>query len=223
MSELHDRRGLLLRLEEAQEEERRRIASDIHDDSIQVMSAADVRAQMLAMRLEDPELRQEALELREVIRASVERLRHLLFELRPPALDAEGLVSALRAYASNLEPQPEIEDRLHQEPPEEIRATLLRIAQEAMANARKHAGAERVWVSIAVEEGGVRLVVSDDGSGFDVGMLAAPAPGHIGLQAMVERAELAGGRCTIESVPGRGTSVSTWLPLGPAFSANAGG
>ena len=87
---MEDRRQLLLRLEDAQEEERRRIASDIHDDPIQVMSAADIRAQALAHRIEDPELRQEAEELRDVIRSSVERLRHLLFELRPPALDQRG-------------------------------------------------------------------------------------------------------------------------------------
>ena len=117
---MEDRRQLLLRLEDAQEEERRRIASDIHDDPIQVMSAADIRAQSLARRIEDPELRQEAEELREVIRSSVERLRHLLFELRPPALDREGLVPALRAYVGDADPVPEIEDAMPFEPPSEL-------------------------------------------------------------------------------------------------------
>ena len=129
---MEDRRQLLLRLEDAQEEERRRIASDIHDDPIQVMSAADIRAQSLARRIEDPELRQEAEELHDVIRSSVERLRHLLFELRPPALDREGLVPALRAYMGNADPVPEIEDAMAFEPPSELRAILFRIAQEAI-------------------------------------------------------------------------------------------
>jgi PAS domain S-box-containing protein len=219
---MEDRRQLLLRLEDAQEEERRRIASDIHDDPIQVMSAADIRAQSLARRIEDPELRQEAEELHEVIRSSVERLRHLLFELRPPALDREGLVPALRAYAGDADPVPEIEDAMPLGPPSELRAVLFRIAQEAIANARKHAAATRIHVSISDLEGGVRLVVTDDGHGFDVGVIESPEPGHIGLPTMIERAQLAGGRCEIESEPGRGTSVSTWLPFAEASSASAG-
>jgi PAS domain S-box-containing protein len=219
---MEDRRTLVLRLEEAQEEERRRIAADIHDDSIQVMSAADMRAQMLVRQIEEPDLRAEAEELREIIRAAVERLRHLLFELRPPALDREGLVSALRAYASDGTPVPQILDRLRSEPPPDIRATLFRIAQEAVTNARKHAGAETITISIATEDGGVSVIVEDDGRGFDLTALGAPEPGHIGLPTMVERAELAGGRCRIQSRPGRGTTVDAWVPFGMAVPANAG-
>jgi signal transduction histidine kinase len=220
---MEDRRKLLLRLEDAQEEERRRIAADIHDDSIQVMSAADIRAQSLARQITDPALRAEADELRETIRAAVDRLRHLLFELRPPALDREGLVSALRAYSSGGTPVPEIVDRLRSEPPPDIRVILFRIAQEAIANARKHADAAAITVSLATEDGGVRVVVTDDGRGFDTAVLETPQPGHIGLPTMVERAELAGGRCRIESRPeGGGTTVDAWVPFGMAVPANAG-
>lgn len=219
---MEDRRKLLLRLEDAQEEERRRIAADIHDDSIQVMSAADIRAQSLARQLTDPALRAEAQELRETIRAAVERLRHLLFELRPPALDREGLVSALRAYSTDGTPVPEILDSLRSEPPPDIRAILFRIAQEAIANARKHSGATTITVSLTSQDGGVRVVVSDDGKGFDTAVLNAPEPGHIGLPTMVERAELAGGRCAIESGPGHGTTIDAWVPFGMAVSADAG-
>jgi PAS domain S-box-containing protein len=219
---MQDRRQLLLQLEDAQEEERRRIASDIHDDPIQVMSAADIRAQVLARQIEDPGLRQEAEELRDVIRSSVERLRHLLFELRPPALASEGLVPALRAYVGDADPVPEIEDALAFEPPSELRAILFRIAQEAIANARKHASATRIHVSIAALDGGVRLVIRDDGLGFDVGVIESPEPGHIGLPTMIERAQLAGGGCEVHSEPGRGTTVSAWLPLAEPSSANAG-
>ena len=218
---MEDRRELVLRLEDAQEEERRRIASDIHDDPIQVMSAADIRAQAIARRIEDPELREEAHDLRETIRASVERLRALLFELRPTALDREGLVPALRAYAGTADPVPEIEDLLSFEPSSEMRAVLFRIAQEAIANARKHASAKRIDVSIADVDGGVRLKVSDDGRGFDVGVIDSPEPGHIGLPTMIERAQLAGGRCRVESELGHGTSVSAWLPVDQAASADA--
>jgi two-component system, NarL family, sensor histidine kinase UhpB len=219
---MEDRRQLLLRLEDAREEERRRIASDIHDDPIQVMSAADIRAQALAHQIRDPELRQEAEELRDVIRSSVERLRHLLFELRPPTLASEGLVPALRACVGDADPVPEIEDALQFDPPSEPRAILFRIAQEAIANARKHASATRIHVSIAAFDGGVRLVITDDGLGFDVGVIESPEPGHIGLPTMIERAQLAGGGCEVHSEPGRGTTVSAWLPLAEPSSANAG-
>ena len=219
---MEDRRQLLLRLEDAREEERRRIASDIHDDPIQVMSAADIRAQALAHQIQDPELRQEAEELRDVIRSSVERLRHLLFELRPPTLASEGLVPALRAWVGDADPVPEIEDALPFEPPSELRAILFRIAQEAIANARKHASATRIRVSVAAFDGGVRLVITDDGLGFDVGVIESPEPGHIGLPTMIERAQLAGGGCEVQSEPGRGTTVSAWLPLAEPSSANAG-
>jgi signal transduction histidine kinase len=187
-----------------------------------VMTAADIRAQALAHQIEDPELRQEAEELRDVIRSSVERLRHLLFELRPPTLDREGLVPALRACLGDEDPVPEIDDALPFEPPSELRAVLFRIAQEAIANARKHASATRIQVSIAALDGGVRLMVSDDGRGFDVGVIDSPEPGHIGLPTMIERAHLAGGRCRVESELGHGTSVSAWLPVDQAVSADAG-
>jgi PAS domain S-box-containing protein len=219
---MEDRRQLLLQLEDAHEEERRRIATDIHDDPIQVMSAADIRAQALARQIEDPELRQEAEELRDVIRSSVERLRHLLFELRPPAIAGEGLIPALRAYVGDADPVPEIEDALPFEPASELRAILFRIAQEAIANARNHASATRIHVSIAALDGGVRLVIRDDGLGFDVGVIESPEPGHIGLPTMIERAQLAGGGCEVHSEPGRGTTVSAWLPLAEPSSANAG-
>jgi PAS domain S-box-containing protein len=218
---MQDRHRLLMRLEDAQEEERRRVAADIHDDPIQVISAADLRAQQLALRIEDPKLRAEVEALQETLARAVERLRHLLFELRPPPLDREGLVAALRAYVSGGEgPEVLVEDTLAAEPAADIRALLFRIAQEALTNARKHSSAERVTVSVMSEEGGIHLQIVDDGVGFDATVPASDR-GHIGLPTMVERAELAGGRCRIDSEPGRGTTVDAWLPLGPAVPTTA--
>jgi signal transduction histidine kinase len=211
---MDERRTLLTRLEEAQEEERRRIAADIHDDSIQVISAADLRVQALHRELEDSEVREAVAEIHEMLKLAVERLRHLLFELRPPALDREGIVAALRTYLGDDRTGPAfaVEDRLETEPPPETRAVLFRIAQEAIMNARKHAGASRLDVAIASESGGVRLTVTDDGRGFDATELESPPPGHIGLPTMRERAELAGGWCRVRSAPGQGTVVECWLP-----------
>lgn len=178
--------------------------------------------------VEDPELRAEALALHGTLRDAVERLRHLLFELRPPTLDRDGLVAALRQYLDQPwggpTPETELEDRLGAEPPPEVRATLFRIAQEAITNVRKHAGVTRLRIVLETEGGGVRLRVEDDGRGLDPIDLSEPAPGHLGVAAMVERAELAGGWCRIEGEPGRGTTVECWLPLdpGPGLIAGAG-
>jgi signal transduction histidine kinase len=122
----------------------------------------------------------------------------------------------------DADPVPEIEDTMALEPPSELRAILFRIAQEAIGNARKHASATTIHVSIAGHEGGIMLVVIDDGQGFDVGVIESPEPGHIGLPTMIERARLAGGRCEIESEPGGGTSVTAWLPLAEPSLAGAG-
>ncbi|MBI2237513.1 MAG: PAS domain-containing protein [Actinobacteria bacterium] len=213
---MEERRVLLTRLEEAQEEERRRIAADIHDDSIQVMGAADMRLQLLLRDIEDPERRQAGEEIHETLTLAIERLRHLLFELRPPMLDREGLAAALLQYVrqSGLEAgfESELDDRLEEEPPPDTRATLFRIAQEAITNARKHASASRVEVLVESADGGVLLRISDDGAGFDPAIAEAPEPGHLGLSAMSERAELAGGWCRIDSKSGHGTTVECWLP-----------
>jgi PAS domain S-box-containing protein len=220
---MEERRDLVARLEQAQEEERRRIAADIHDDSIQVVGAADLRAQALARSLQDPGLRAQADELHETLREAVERLRHLLFELRPPALDRDGLGAALRTYleyhadASRLETR--LEDHLDVEPPAEVRSTLFRIAQEAVTNVRKHAQADHLTLTLEPRDGGVLLRVADDGKGFDPLVVTAPRLDHVGLPAMVERAELAGGWCHIDSAPGRDTTVECWLPYGWAVPA----
>jgi signal transduction histidine kinase len=96
---------------------------------------------------------------------------------------------------------------------------LFRIAQEAVTNARKHAAAATIEVALSSESGGVRMRIADDGDGFDSSRLAEPPrPGHIGLPTMFERAEMVGGRCTVETAPGHGTVVDCWVP----FPASAG-
>jgi signal transduction histidine kinase len=208
------RRSILARLEEAQEEERRRIAADLHDDSIQVITAADLRLAALGRMLEDPTIKSEVAEIHQTLQLAVDRLRKLLFELLPPAFDREGLCTALETYVANREPSIEfnIKDELDGEPPEEIRRTLFRMGQEAINNALKHAGATRLDVVLSSQDGGTSLLVADDGRGFDVDGLGRPAPGHIGLPTMQERASLGGGWCRIDSTPGAGTTVQAWLP-----------
>jgi PAS domain S-box-containing protein len=215
---MEQRQVLAARLEVAQEDERRRIAADIHDDPIQVMSAADMRIQGLAEAAGDPVLRGSLEEIHHGVASAIERLRSLLFELRPPALEQEGLLPALEIYVKHVGGEAGlhagIEGRLASEPPGEIRAILFRIAQEALANVRKHADASRVEVEVAERDGGVLLRVRDDGRGFDPAT-ERPVPGHLGMSAMPERAELAGGWCRVDSAPGEGTIVECWLPIRP--------
>jgi signal transduction histidine kinase len=211
-----ERRRLVIHLTQAQEQERGRIASDIHDDSIQAMTAVGIRLETLRRRLTDPEQLRVLEELEETVVLSIARLRHLLFELRPPVLDREGLAPALRVYLDELSKETrlwyEIDNQLTVEPPPETRRILYRITQEALTNVRKHAHARRVIVSLHEEERGFRVRVRDDGQGFVMKDPEEQAPGHLGFTAMRERAEIAGGWWRVASAPQAGTTVEFWVP-----------
>jgi PAS domain S-box-containing protein len=212
---LQQRRELAQRLQHAQELERRQIAADIHDDPIQVMSAVDMRLQML---LGYPEaITNEAIEeIEHEVAEAIARLRSLLFELRPSALDREGLVAALQLYAEHTASSAgwsvEVRDDLSTEPDSDMAALLYRIAQEAIVNARKHADASTLRIECVAAADGAVVRVIDDGKGFTPDLHSIPEPGHLGLTTMVERAELAGGWVRVLSAPGRGTTVECWLP-----------
>ncbi|HXF37692.1 MAG TPA: PAS domain-containing protein, partial [Actinomycetota bacterium] len=210
------RNALLHRLVAAQEEERRRIAADIHDDPIQKMTAVGLRLAAIRRQVGDEEIATSLDRLQATVALAVQRLRHLLFELRPPELDRDGLAAALRQDLEHLAedggPAWRLEDRLVDEPEAEARLMAYRIAQEALANVRKHARAERVDVTLENRGRELFVRISDDGRGFD--LRAGPPSGHLGLTSMRERAELAGGWFRLDSAPGRGTTVEFALPLG---------
>lgn len=229
-----DRQTLLVRLVQAQEEERRRIGGEVHDDSVQKMTAVGIRIEALRKRVSDPEVLASLDELHRSVRLSIERLRHLLFELRPPSLDRDGLATALREYLQQAGPDGgfscAMQNGLHREPPIEVRTTAYRIAQEALANVRKHARASRVDVRLEQRDGGFITRIEDDGRGFDDPAVKKGRPGHRGLATMRERAELAGGWLQIETTSGlagegdgleargsiessTGTRVEFWLPF----------
>ena len=218
---LAERRALLEHLVSAGEEERERIASDIHDDSIQAITAAGIRLQMLRRELDDPKQLDLLADLEETIQLSISRLRHLLFELRPPALDREGLAAALRMYLNESRDQSpttfRLEDKLRSQPDDEARIILYRIAQEALTNVRKHAHASEAEVLVTEHDGGFVVRITDDGVGFAPEQTAS-VPGHLGLAAIRERAELAGGRIRIDSAPRTGTVVECWIPSPPESS-----
>jgi PAS domain S-box-containing protein len=220
--ELAERRLMTSHIVRAGEAERQRVAADIHDDSIQAITAAGMRLQLLRRSLSDPEQLKLLGELEKTIQLSIDRLRHLLFDLRPPALDREGLAEALRMYLEEIERDSptkyELEDGLLSQPSEDVRVVLYRIAKEALANVRKHAEARSVRVKLADRDLGYRIQITDDGAGF-VTEGSESAPGHLGLATMRERAELMGGWLQINSEPGDGTSVEFWVPAGTATPA----
>ncbi len=213
--ELAERRAVLRHVVSAGEKERRQLAADIHDDSIQVMTAAGMRLQILRRLLEEPKQLVALDELEETIRLAIARLRRLIFELRPPTLDEEGLGATLHMYLEEIADDAgaafRFEGRLTNEPPEPSRTVLYRIAQEVLANARRHSGAGTFSVRLTERDGGYHVQIEDDGVGFTPN-LADPGPGHLGLASIHERAELAGGWLRIESEPGQGTKVQYWLP-----------
>jgi signal transduction histidine kinase len=209
--------ALLAEMVAVEEETRRRIAADIHDDTAQAVAAAGLRIDALIGELEDAEAREAGTNARQALAEANRRLRRLLFELRPPALDEAGLAAALEQYMTDGFSHDGcdwlVDDRLDAEPSPEVRAILYRVALEALTNVRKHSDASLIEVQLERRGVGVAVQVRDDGRGFDLPAPDAPAePGHVGLVSMRERAEAAGGRFVLSSVPGGGTTVDFWMP-----------
>jgi signal transduction histidine kinase len=210
-----ERRRILVRLVDAQEEERRRVANDIHDDPVQKLVAISMRLQLLKKHA-DEETDARLDDLIDIVRLTINGMRHMIFELRPTVLDNLGVAPALVEYLETVGGsfEFEVEDELDGEPVGESRLILYRIAQEALANVRKHANASRVHVRLAARDGGYLVQVEDDGDGFDPPEMLRSAPGHLGLSSMRERAEMAGGWCKVHGLPGNGTTVEFWIPTG---------
>jgi len=205
-AELHERSRELSTIEE-----RKRLARELHDSVTQTLFSIGLTAEAASTLVEhDPARARTELEtLQELTRTALEEMRSLIFELRPAELETEGLAAALRKHVDvlrRLYPQEialavEGDRRL----PPAVEKGLLRIAQEALGNALRHAGAGRVELKLDVRDSRARLRVADDGSGFEVGAARAR---HLGLTSMQERAEALGGRLEIDSRPGHGTTVS---------------
>ena len=211
-----EKKRLLTHLVRAKEEERNRVASDIHDDSVQLMTAVAIDLERLSRKMPDDSLTVALERLENRVREAVQRLRKMVFELRPPALDEEGVASALRLYLEEFSLDTgidyELRNHLENEPVSPTRVVMFRIAQEALTNVRKHSNASRVVVTLGRRDDGVSMKITDDGDGFDVTSTEIATPGHIGLAEMRERAEMGGGTFNITSGSGMGTTLDVWLP-----------
>lgn len=222
-----ERQLLMSRLVTAQEEERRRIANNIHDDTIQAMVVAGIQIELIGRAIGEGALGDQLASLVRTVRDAIGRLRTLLFEVHPAMLEQEGLARSLRTYLERMRdtggPDFRFEASTDREPRPDVRATLYRIAQEALSNARTHARAELIDVSLHAGSEGVTLRITDDGIGFDPDQTMRLEDGHLGLTTMRERAALAGGTCQIDTAPGRGTTVEVRLSHAGLAGVTAGG
>ena len=176
-----------------------------------------LRLGTLRLGLDDEETASRIREIEDVTRATLGELRALMFALQPPEIGDGGLVPALRSCAAVLFADTDtsvmVDGWLPREPTESIAATAYRIVREALVNVRLHAHATEVGVTVEERNDAVLLTIADDGIGIDPAILRAGAPGHLGLRTMHERAEAAGGWCTVDRVPTGGTVVVARLPL----------
>ncbi len=212
---LHDYIGAIT---SAQEEERTRLARELHDDTIQAVIALKQRMQLAQKSIKDTNGRQSLKELESLAEQTIENLRRLTRALRPIYLEDLGLVTALEMLAREISQGNSLvvefqktgnERRLSRE----AELSLYRIAQEALNNVVKHSGANRAELSIRYTDSEITLMITDNGSGFTTP--ASPtefAPnGHFGLLGIHERADLIGARLEIESALGRGTRLEVRL------------
>ena len=213
------RARLLSRLVQAQEDERSRIAADVHDDSVQALAAVDLRLGLLRTRLarRDPELAADlAPELDKVVSTvsgATTRLRNLLFDLESPARRttlAVSLGEAADFVFGGTDVAWTVEGDTAIDLPEHHRVTAYRIAKEAMVNARKHADADAVTITITRTDEHVVVSVRDDGRGIDPAEVR-DRPGHLGIGAMRDRASIAGGVLEVSAHPEGGTEVRLTL------------
>lgn len=212
-------RELLGKILGAQEEERKRVSRDLHDGIGQALSALSMGLERLEQARPDqwPNFRKNIEELRELATYTLGDLRRLTIALRPAALDDLGLVPAIRRYAELHLENAGVDFQVGEEGAgarldPTLETVVYRVVQEAINNVSRHSGATHASVSLKSEYKAFVAIVKDDGQGFDPSSLTTSEHG-VGLQGMEERASLAGGRLTIDSHPGQGTTVRLEVPF----------
>ncbi len=215
------RRLVLADIVRTAEEERMRIATELHDDTVQVMVATLIALDRLssAIAAGDGARMADAVQTAsETLKTAVDRTRILMFELRPPLLEAKGLASALTDLAetagseAGLAVHVEIDVGRY---PELVETLAYRTVQEAITNVRKHARASQLWLVLREVDGSLVGEVVDDGFGFDVGRALDRSVMrlHMGMDTMIERVRLSGGDVRVEAAQGSGTRISFEIPI----------
>jgi PAS domain S-box-containing protein len=200
----------------ASEDERRRIARELHDDTAQHLASLLMWVRLIEPKIESEEVREKLRELRNEIAACAEGVRRIARGLRPPELEDAGIVAALRAHARSMREGAGMDVRIDAEAAvdgllgSDARLVLYRIVQEAVSNALRHAGTTSVRIELLVEEEKVIGLIRDEGRGFGEESRGGAGLGLLGMQ---ERAAMVGGRLSIESQRGKGTLVRVELPV----------
>lgn len=226
MEGMHQKQQVAGKIILAQEEERKRVAREIHDGPAQTMANVVMRAEFCEKLLmtNRSEVGEELRELKQVVRGSLQEIRRIIFNLRPMTLDDLGLIPTVKRYIEVFKETGDFEVELFIDGEERrlkntYEAALFRLIQEGLTNARKHAHASYIKVSIGVTAENFKVRVADDGVGFDLDAVLSKASGResFGLLSMKERIELLDGRLTIDSAVGAGTRITALIPLDPAI------
>jgi two-component system sensor histidine kinase UhpB len=203
----------------AQEQERKRIARELHDETSQVLTSLLISLAVLEESLTTPEARERIADTRRLAHQTLRAIRSLSIDLRPSALDDLGLLPALRWYVKEYQKKCSIEvdfvsSGFKERLPAEMETALYRIVQEALTNTARHAQAKRVSIMLKEGEKEIEGIISDDGIGFDIEALRKSPDNErgLGLAGMTERAVLLDGSLDIESCPGHGTTITVHIP-----------
>ena len=212
---------LFRRTVSAQEEERARLARELHDDTLQVLAGiwAGLLGTEQLMTVNPQKARAQLAQLASMSSHAIDELRRLILDLRPAVLDDMGLVAAVRWYVGAMDGRlpSEVEvtaENLESRLPAPVETILFRIVQEGLSNVSRHAQASRVTVRLRSQTSGIQLEIEDDGTGFDptTTMRIRPTLPGWGLVGIQERVSLAGGEFRIDSSPGKGTRLSVLIP-----------
>ena len=211
------RRHLLNNIAAGGDEARRRFASALHDDSLQLLTAAELQLERCRTESNGSHQTVQLDQVRHTLRKVEDSLRRLLTNVSPEPLQApsdlrEAISERLESLRIRAGIEPNIDTRMPAGVPPALQAIVLKNIAEALNNVEKHARATKVMVVAEAIDGGIRVEVSDDGTGFVVAE-SVRMPGHIGLVAMRERAQLAGGWCRVTSEPGSGAKIEFWVPM----------
>jgi signal transduction histidine kinase len=213
------RAQLLNKVVSAQEEERQRISRELHDETGQALTSLLVQLKILERNQDPAEVRAQVENIRQLVARTLQEVRRLAADLRPAALDDLGLISALEGYIYNyagktgirvdFEPHDVEQVRL----PHDVEIILYRVIQESLTNIARHASASQVTVALQHEHGRICLEIQDNGCGFNVDEVFNGGNRGLGILGMQERIQLLGGSFELDSVPGKGTSITVELSV----------
>lgn len=214
------RQVLLKSLVEAQEEERRRLARELHDGAGQTLTGLLVRLKIIENKSPLPQMQKDLKVMQGLVSDTIEQIRTLAHQLRPAALEEFGLPLALDALVQDMSRNDGFAaecrcDIKNNEVPNEIESVLYRIAQEGLTNVIRHSHATHLSLSVERSPRGILMIIEDDGVGFDPGTLGIrDGKKHLGLVSMRERAEILGGTLDVYTAPEMGTTIQVTIPVG---------